>query len=237
MDPVMNGHTPVLRIVSKYIDGLVDAEKLFAKCFADSDNAFWLDSSAIIDGYSRFSFMGDDSGPQAQSLRYRLQTGELRLHGQHVGVTRSESIFDYMRSKLASLQLESNLPFDFCGGFVGYLGYEMKAECGASAHHRSELPDAMFIFADRFVAIDHKAEQVWVVCLIDDAKQEAVANTWIETLLNAINDVQEVLVPESVNRCELLAAGLWILAPSWKRYVSVEVLHPNDANEIPNTSR
>lgn len=31
----------------------------------------------------------------------------------------------------------SALPFDFWGGLVGFVGYEMKAECGGSAAHRS----------------------------------------------------------------------------------------------------
>ena len=41
------------------------------------------------------------------------------------------------------------LPFDFWGGLVGYLGYELKAESGGSAAHTSDLPDAAFFLADR----------------------------------------------------------------------------------------
>ena len=41
------------------------------------------------------------------------------------------------------------LPFDFICGCVGYLGYELKAECGGDARHRWPQPDAALVFADR----------------------------------------------------------------------------------------
>ena len=43
----------------------------------------------------------------------------------------------------------SRLPFDFWGGVVGYLGYELKAECGGRQAHASPTPDAMLFLADR----------------------------------------------------------------------------------------
>ena len=47
------------------------------------------------------------------------------------------------------------LPFNFWGGLVGYLGYELKAECGGAAAHRSPTPDAAFFLADQALALDH----------------------------------------------------------------------------------
>lgn len=44
---------------------------------------------------------------------------------------------------------EKQLPFDFWGGLVGYLGYELKAESGGDAAHTSYVPDAAFFLADR----------------------------------------------------------------------------------------
>ena len=44
---------------------------------------------------------------------------------------------------------DGELPFDFWGGLVGYLGYELKAESGSDAAHSSTVPDAAFFVADR----------------------------------------------------------------------------------------
>ena len=49
------------------------------------------------------------------------------------------------------------LPFDFWGGLVGYLGYELKAECGGRQAHASPTPDAMLFLADRCACIVHPA--------------------------------------------------------------------------------
>ena len=52
-------------------------------------------------------------------------------------------------------QAEEELPFDFWGGLVGYLGYELKAESGGDAAHTSSVPDAAFFFADRQAAMTY----------------------------------------------------------------------------------
>lgn len=57
------------------------------------------------------------------------------------------------------------LPFNFWGGYVGYLGYELKAESGGEARHIAPTPDAAFFLADRFLAIDHTTGSVYVVAL------------------------------------------------------------------------
>ena len=48
------------------------------------------------------------------------------------------------------------MPVPFKGGYVGYLGYELKADCGGQNAHRSRTADSKMIFADRFVAYDHQ---------------------------------------------------------------------------------
>jgi para-aminobenzoate synthetase len=48
------------------------------------------------------------------------------------------------------------LPFQFTGGYVGYFGYPSKK-------HRSPFPDAYLLRVDRFLAIDHAKNTLWIV--------------------------------------------------------------------------
>jgi anthranilate/para-aminobenzoate synthase component I len=66
-----------------------------------------------------------------------------------------------------------DLPFDFCGGFVGYLGYELKVECGAKANeHQSPFPDAAFFLADKVIAIDHTEGDAYLVEVVEMGETE-----------------------------------------------------------------
>ncbi|MFD0891923.1 aminodeoxychorismate synthase, partial [Streptosporangium algeriense] len=145
-----------------------DAERTFRRWFAASPSAFWLDSSRVEPGLSRFSFVGDGGGRHGETLRYRVGDGKVTSTGAD-GTTTSlpGSVYDVLARRLAERALDDDpgLPFDLDGGYVGYLGYEMKAESSGSAAHRSDLPDAVWISATRFVAIDHLAGRTHVVAL------------------------------------------------------------------------
>jgi para-aminobenzoate synthetase len=150
----------------------VDAERAFVGLFGDAPRAFWLDSSDLgrapspSPGLSRFSFMGSAAGPHALLLRYSTDRRELTLHGAAGSTRVDESVFDYLARELEHRRVAaSELPFDFNGGFVGYFGYELKAECGADRAHSSPLPDAQLLFADRLLAFDHAEQTIYLVCL------------------------------------------------------------------------
>jgi len=87
-----------------------------------------------------------------------------------------------------------DLPFGFAGGLVGYLGYELKAECGGMLAHRSAHPDAMALFADRLIAHDHAADEAHVVCLAAPG-QRAAAVAWAEHTVAALRRVRAVAPP------------------------------------------
>ena len=82
-----------------------------------------------------------------------------------------ESIFDYLSREMRRLRyLSDDLPFDFNCGFVGYFGYELKADVEGDLPHQSTMPDAAFIFADRLIAFDHFEKCAYLLC-VDRADQ------------------------------------------------------------------
>ena len=147
------------------LDALPDAETAFVSIYGASEHAFWLDSSRAGDR-GRFSFMGDASGPLSEVLTHNAREGE--------------PLLDRLQRRLAELRPADlpDLPFEFDCGFVGYLGYELKSECGHAPGHPTDHPDAAFIFSDRLIAFDHGQQQTYVLCLHLKDEEEA-AEAWI----------------------------------------------------------
>jgi para-aminobenzoate synthetase len=163
---------------SRRIDGAVDTEAVFGLLYGDSRRAFWLDSSLLEAGRSRFSFLGDDRGPYAETMTYRVGDGEVVVESSGGRVSREPgTIFDVLAARVAAVRIDAHdLPFSTAGGYVGYLGYGVKADCGGDAAHRSETPDAIWIFADRVVAVDHEQGCTYVVALVDPSDPDAAAS-------------------------------------------------------------
>jgi para-aminobenzoate synthetase len=180
---------PGLELRTRRIDGAIDSEAAFVALYADSADAFWLDSSRP-GPRARFSFLGDASGPLGAAIAYDVEAHEVTVtrHGSTEVV--SESIFDFLEAELGRLRpLAAELPFDFDCGFAGYFGYELKAECGGEAAHRSALPDAAFVFADRMVVIDHGEGITHLLCLTAPGA-EAEADAWLERTAASLSSLE-----------------------------------------------
>ena len=97
-----------------------------------------------------------------------------------------------MRRRKLSAEDAQLLPFDFQGGFVGYLGYEMRDECDSlPPKYASPLPDAAFFLADRLVVFDHHTRDVYVVGVYyenDDAERSATKE-WISEMSQKIESL------------------------------------------------
>ncbi|WP_441343028.1 aminodeoxychorismate synthase component I [Nocardia sp.] len=161
------------------VERAVDAEAVFLRLHRDSPTAFWLDSEHVEPGLDRFSFLGDASGPLAETVRYRVGSGQVEIESATGRRIVPGGVLDYLSGELRRRRIEfPDVPFDFVGGYVGYLGYEMKAECGASAAHRAPTPDAQWLFADRLIVVDHEAGRTHLLTLAEPDSL-AAAQDWL----------------------------------------------------------
>ena len=170
------------------VEDAPSAETVFAAIYAARVPVVWLDSSAAGNPMSRFSFMADVADPLSYALRYRSQSRELELlRGSGREVIR-QSVFEFIKAVLSwEHALASNLRFQFCGGFVGYFGYELKGECDGRYVHASDLPDAYFLNVHRFLAFDHQTGDCFAVAVGNAGDEDA----WLDQTASAVRDARD----------------------------------------------
>lgn len=221
--PVTHQATPppsptATRLLTARLDSLPDPERAFAHLYGDSRAAFWLDSSRIGEG-ARFSFIGDGAGPLGATISYDVATGEVRVERGGEVELRRESIFDYLAREMRRRRHDSGdeLPFDFDCGFVGYLGYELKADCDGRRAHDSAHPDAALLFADRLIAFDHLERRTYLVCLAERRGAEE-GERWIEETGSRLASLPPLAEPPPLDAGLGAPAG-FRLSRSHERYL------------------
>ena len=171
----------------------VDAAATYDALFAASPAAFWLDSATAAVGRGQWSFLGDASGPHAEAISYDLERGIVTVEAAGAVITHHVDILTYLEQEMERRRIDV-LPDDdgsfppLIGGYVGYLGYEVKRDAGATTHHPASTPDAGFVFADRLLAVDHRRDVVWAVAL---SRQDtrAAAQSWIAEVTDQLQQV------------------------------------------------
>jgi para-aminobenzoate synthetase len=166
------------------IDGEPSAEVVFERLFGTAEHAFWLDSADAPTRLAQCSYMGSTVGEDRCVLEYDVDESAVTIHrgaGTNAG-TKVEhgSIFDVLENELASNAIEppAGLARGLLGGFVGYLGYECKADCGSRNVHHSDLPDAVMMLANRVIAVNHVAKRTHLLALCS-SEQDAEAERWL----------------------------------------------------------
>jgi para-aminobenzoate synthetase len=155
------------------------AETVFDALYASSEHAFWLDSADEGTAGGRFSVLGDASGPLARVVTADVTAGTVTVRrADRADEVVPGRFLDWLAADLARHRVQvPDLPFGFALGWVGYLGYELKGECGSTNQHASEHPDAAMIFADRAVVVDHQEREVHLLALDDDGWLDDTAAT------------------------------------------------------------
>ncbi len=161
-----------------------DDEAAFDGLFRDGPHAYWLDSSRPARGREggRFSIMGDAAGPLARVATADIWTGTVSVRSGEAERLITGDFLDWLDQDLRSLRMTLPagiaLPFDFALGWVGYLGYELKAQCGGRPAHRSAEPDAVMVFADRAVVLDHLTGETYLLALAERGRRDR-AEGWL----------------------------------------------------------
>jgi para-aminobenzoate synthetase len=156
--------------------------QIFERVFNDDPYAFWLDSSLVREPDACFSFMGSYAADDIECIRYNAQSRTVDIQQGPVHQLICDDLFAYLKKRLASVEVSGPpLPFDFNGGLVGYFGYELKAICGGDSAHTSPHPDAYLIQANRFLAVDHLANEIYLVYL-GDADAGNSASEWFRSV-------------------------------------------------------
>jgi para-aminobenzoate synthetase len=124
--------------------------------------------------------IGTAAGPGGEVLSYRVGEGAVAVFEPLTGAeTRIEAtILDLLRCRLAERQVEAaSGGGGFGGGYVGYLGYELKADLGSPCTQRADTPDACLMFATRAVVFDPVGGTARAICIappqLPDADAEA----------------------------------------------------------------
>jgi para-aminobenzoate synthetase len=172
-------------VLSRTLEGAAPTEHLYERLFAGAEDSFWLDSADAPTWLAQCSYMGTSAGPGERHLSYDVDAATTTIRTPDGEEERHGSIFDLLDNEMKDLRADPPLGVDrgLTGGYVGYLGYELKADCGATNVHSSDLPDAALMLANRVVAVDHARDRTHVFALTraEDAAERAAATAWLES--------------------------------------------------------
>jgi para-aminobenzoate synthetase len=194
------GHEPPpgWRVRVRSIPGEVPTEPLFERLFGTLDHAFWLDSADAPTRLAQCSYLGTSAGRQRCVLEYDVVAKTVTTHRAGMSTPERGSIFDVLDRELAARAIDpATAPArGLIGGFVGYLGYECKADCGSPNEHRADTPDAVLMLANRLVAVDHVAQRTDVIAVCADGGEREV-DEWLDEAEAAVRHLLDVPSPRA----------------------------------------
>ena len=181
-----SAETGELELRMRTIQGQAPTEHVYERLFADAEASFWLDSADAPTWLAQCSYMGTTAGTDRCFVTYDVDKGEVEIDRDGVKTVQHKSIFDFLDRELKRIAIEPPEGVDrgLVGGYVGYLGYELKADCGSQNVHSSDMPDAAMMLANRVVAVDHTKDLTYVFALCRGEDPEA--ELWLEAARDLI---------------------------------------------------
>lgn len=172
-----------LRVLVRTLPTCWDDDSAFDRLFRGDSHAYWLDSGGATD---RFSVMGDAGGPLARVATADVWSGQVTVRSESGTEVVSSEFLPWLDRDLREIRTQvPELPFDFALGWVGYLGYELKGQCGGDPRHRGDTPDATMVFTDRALVLDHLTKTGYLLALVEDGPDDGgtvgrLAHDWLD---------------------------------------------------------
>jgi para-aminobenzoate synthetase component 1 len=154
-----------------------DSARLF-EAFADSPWAVFLDSGKHHLTQSRYDVIAAEP---YQTLTTRGGMTEVRRGGE-IRLS-PEDPFALLRTALAPASRSSAMELPFCGGAIGYFGYDLARrfeKLPALAEDRENLPEMAIGIYDWAYVADHQERRSW---LVSSDRDERTAACWDELVL------------------------------------------------------
>ncbi|MEO8644748.1 aminodeoxychorismate synthase component I [Pseudomonas sp.] len=179
---------------------------VFTTLYANDHYSFWLDSEKSDRPNARYSIMGSGQAVGAIRLEYDVNDEHLKIMGPDGKKSIRGDFFTLIAQLFGAVQVATplHLPFVFKGGFVGYLGYELKAQSGGRKVYRSAYPDASLIFSPHFFVFDHHENKTYE-CMMT-ATGDAVTWPDLPKIFNHKDEAPDhcnSFIPGAVDRLKL----------------------------------
>lgn len=132
--------------------------------------------------------MGDAQGPNSYQIIYRLNQPITIKKVSGNTEYRDEDIFTLIERVMnEGIKGAEELPFNFTGGLVGYLGYELKQlRFPDNNRHISSESDACLLFSDRFVAVNRETQSLYLVGLYKTSAAHTELSNWFASAKDKI---------------------------------------------------
>jgi para-aminobenzoate synthetase len=201
--PAPDGGKEGFELRVRTLEGEAPTEYVYERLFADCEPSFWLDSADAPTWLAQCSYMGTTAGADRCVVEYDVDSGEIEVSRGGVETVAHQSIFDFLDRELKRIGVEPPVEVErgLVGGYVGYLGYELKADCGSPNVHSSDMPDAALMLANRVVAVDHTKNRTYVfaLCRGEDPEAELWLDAAEELIAKAIAEppAERPLAPPS----------------------------------------
>lgn len=148
----------------------------------------WLDCALPEGDRARYSFFVPAGSVDNDIVVYESTNDDMvTVHTEDGSTQRiEEDILVYLEKRVADTKVSNTdaIPGPLKGGYVGFLGYEMKARCGLNSVHHSDMPDAVWVRCHNYVVVDHLLDEVYIV----EITRSASETSWLDEIESGLRN-------------------------------------------------